>query len=763
MTTANGINIKLSHLDSTHASAMPGMADMIIPQVALHLPPSIIVNSFRGLTTRASITACYIDLRSKTPEWIDALITAINHNCQRPANAPTFTFCLAVPNTVEASEYTRLEPEPLTLPTPAEDTGFVRWPTQNKEAGSEEISEESLAKLVLSTQDYAQRWQDNQRRAFYYTRQQEETALKKYLEGHAPCVLVGQALSGKSRLLLHTLSQRKIPLLVAQPDAKQWQFPSGIDQEAWLVFDDIDKMLEQAGFAQKFAHFTSQHSRWLATCRSGDAYELLLAQLSPAAQERLQTLLIGRLSDQEVAAVAVQLYLNNNTQQHTLAPRNIGYYFLQGALNVWRNQFEQLPAAQKTVLRASAAAMRLGAASEELDRIDLAVPRWFANQGLPELLEENQFTPNAEKLAQTAQGKGWWQVDATNNRVRLEPIFVEYIIDPAGSYCSMAFLMDVLNQLASATEHIRHAIFFSGKSITRWAEQAQQAGLQLNQANFTQLEPHLMRLATGTEQTSAIRSIIALWFGADDAVKPNLLTLLPQNTTTSTKFIAVTINQALRHTAQVNSTAVLNLFSHLHISPDEYTFGTLLAKSTAGAEGKQARDTLLQQMQAAGIAANVVTYTTLLEKADSKHERQTLLQQMQAAGIAADVVTYNTLLEKADSKHERQTLWQQMQAAGIAANVVTYNTLIKYAADFAQAEAYYRQMLQAGCKPDSYTMQALVKKSPNFAAAKRLVAECESQGARFNRHVLSAWQRLAQNADQNAELAARETRLPRNF
>jgi pentatricopeptide repeat protein len=117
----------------------------------------------------------------------------------------------------------------------------------------------------------------------------------------------------------------------------------------------------------------------------------------------------------------------------------------------------------------------------------------------------------------------------------------------------------------------------------------------------------------------------------------------------------------------------------------------------------------------------VVTYSTLVSKAESYAEAVRLLEEMKAAGIAPDAVTYNTLVSKAGSYAEAVRLLEEMKAAGIAPNVVTYNTLVSKAGSYAEAVRLLEEMKAAGIAPNDATYCSLLAKPIDGTSAHEVL------------------------------------------
>ncbi|WP_338847336.1 hypothetical protein V8J88_01295 [Massilia sp. W12] len=734
-----GLRIVCTRLPCQQAELRAARA-LVQPSIKPQLPSALWVASLRGLYLRNAVQGAWLDARGKDAAWLRKLCSQLHHELQ-PAR--DFLICLysdAPDADLQALPW--LEPQLNLLPRPAPDSGFALW------RGDEEAAEDALARLLWRQHDYNNRWHDNQGRQLYYPRPQLENELHGALQQSAPFLLVGMPLAGKTRLLLRALCTRGEALLVARPDSGQFQFPADWPESLWLVCDDLDLLLDQPGFKAGFLDFIARHGRWLATCRSGEAYEKICAALPPRSQgEYLHNILVGRLTPQDAEKLAAQLQLQPKAGQRQL-PQNIGFYFMQKAVNLWRNVYQGLSQAQKSALRAATLCMRFGASSD-LDNLQLSLVRNCASQGLPASLAPADFDAACHALDQIAEGRGWWQHEAVNGRLRLEPVFADQVIDPGGELLHV----DWLARLQSALPQQRW--LQEPAAIARWAEQAARHGWRLDRDSMAQLQAQCACLQSAVQETglparAAQRALLFLYFCATPDLRAEILALLPPQQ--GGAGLQISLNQLLADFHGMPLAQVLGLYQHLGLRADSYTFNTLLAQSAPGAAGASQRQLILQHMQAAGVAADVFTYTILLEKAGNAQERRELLGQMQAAGVAADVVTYNSLLEKAGNAQERRELLGQMQAAGVAEDVITYNILLEKAGNAQERRELLGQMQAAGVAADVVTFTTLLEKAGNAQERRELLGQMQAAGVAPNVVTFTTLLEKAGNAQERREL-----------
>ena len=683
------------------------------------LPANVAADYFRGFVHRTELRACYADCRGKSAEWLGQFAAA----CQRilAARQAPLRLCLAVDAGVASADGDWLHtaaaaPAPsLDDWAPEPDSGFALW----QPLGHDADDEDALARLLWRARDYQQRWANNKGRYFYYRRDSEERQLCQALAGHSPFALVGQSLAGKTRLLLHCLLSLGQPVLVALGDAGQWRFPAALPTEMWLVCDDIDQCLQNTDFAEQFHAFSQRHSRWAATCRSGEAYAQLRDALPTQVRETVSPQLLGRLNDQEVERVAVQLHLNAKLPKNRLrqAPRNIGYYFLHDAITLWREQFRQLPEHEQLALRGVALALRLEGGG--MDGIGQARPRQLLENGLPAVQSAADFERACQALADRADAKAWFQLRAASRTLNLENIFLDEVIDPEHALLALDYALAA--HALPAQDGARWLA--SPRALAHWLEQAARPGdgraLRLGEAELARLLP-LLRTVFAKPDPHACRALLLLWASAQPEARKPLLREFAGKVRPQPQQDLLTLNLLLRDSEPpLPSDATLDLCRQLKLPADIYT------------------------------------YTTLISRSQHAHERQRLLGDMRAAGLQPNVVTFNSLIEKAASEAERQRLLGDMRAAGLTPDLVIFNSVIKRASGLAAAEALLAELLAAGLLPDNYTLSALLRHAPNYATGRRLFTQCRQAGLRRpNDHVWRGLQRLARSADEQADLAS---------
>jgi pentatricopeptide repeat protein len=131
-------------------------------------------------------------------------------------------------------------------------------------------------------------------------------------------------------------------------------------------------------------------------------------------------------------------------------------------------------------------------------------------------------------------------------------------------------------------------------------------------------------------------------------------------------------------------------------------------------------------MVAKGLTPDVITYSTLIGKADFASGRD-LLREMVAKGLTPNVITYSTLLKKVPNYAQAQNVLKEMKDAGLKPDLITYSTLLSKTTDFSQGRDVVKQMKDAGIEPDEIIYSKLFSKNPRYATAQEILDWFDAQ------------------------------------
>ncbi|EFJ34310.1 hypothetical protein SELMODRAFT_82002 [Selaginella moellendorffii] len=140
--------------------------------------------------------------------------------------------------------------------------------------------------------------------------------------------------------------------------------------------------------------------------------------------------------------------------------------------------------------------------------------------------------------------------------------------------------------------------------------------------------------------------------------------------------------------------------------PNEVTFTTAIRACAKMGLLDEAR-VILQEMATQKVAANVVTYNTLLQGVcvfpitDMKRALE-IVEDMKEAGVELDVVSYNTLINgylEAGDNEQALAAFTRMREAKVPASKVTYGTLMKAFARSGRTELVVKVFTQMALDP----------------------------------------------------------------
>ena len=150
------------------------------------------------------------------------------------------------------------------------------------------------------------------------------------------------------------------------------------------------------------------------------------------------------------------------------------------------------------------------------------------------------------------------------------------------------------------------------------------------------------------------------------------------------------------------------------VAPDVVSYSTLISKAPSYEEAER----WFEEMKAAGVAPNVVSFSTLISKAPGYEEAKEWVDEMAVAGLGASA--YNLLISRAPTYEEAKALLGEMVAGGIAPTAGTYHALIDRAPDGEEAKALLEEMMKAGLVPNEKTYNALMGKGVSREEADRI-------------------------------------------
>ena len=134
--------------------------------------------------------------------------------------------------------------------------------------------------------------------------------------------------------------------------------------------------------------------------------------------------------------------------------------------------------------------------------------------------------------------------------------------------------------------------------------------------------------------------------------------------------------------AQVNQADAKRVFEELAFLKEDVFSWNLRLRHEAKYEGAAL---LLQEMKAARVVPDVVTFSTLVNLAKDYDSARAVFEEMKAASVLPNVFTFSTLIAKAKDYDSARAVFEEMKAASVLPSVFTFNTL--FSKDLQQVDA----------------------------------------------------------------------------
>jgi len=190
---------------------------------------------------------------------------------------------------------------------------------------------------------------------YYYFRINLDNEIIRKIECHENILIIGNPLSGKSRMIYETLLNLKNPLRVYIPRLDDIRDPEDIQmpfrfksRETVVVLNDLDKYVEKDNFLYLLQIFIKCNTLIIASCRSGKEYDKLRKYIEYNRFDILSifksTIEIQKIWRQEAEKIAKE------TGRDLLTfDGNIGSIFI--SLETMKMRFEECSDINKGILR----------------------------------------------------------------------------------------------------------------------------------------------------------------------------------------------------------------------------------------------------------------------------------------------------------------------------------------------------------------------------------------------------------------------------
>lgn len=134
----------------------------------------------------------------------------------------------------------------------------------------------------------------------------------------------------------------------------------------------------------------------------------------------------------------------------------------------------------------------------------------------------------------------------------------------------------------------------------------------------------------------------------------------------------------------------------------------------------------LEMMKTSGITPDDAVFTSVMNKAETFEHTITFLDQLKENGKKGDEAMFTTLITHAETFEQAVTFLEKMKEHEVKPNEITFNSIINRANDFKQSLAYLEKMEELQLKPDLITFTTLINKSDTYQEALTYLEKLEA-------------------------------------
>ncbi|MFZ2727788.1 MAG: hypothetical protein WAX77_16165 [Methylococcaceae bacterium] len=564
---------------------------------------------------------------------------------------------------------------------------------------------------------------------FYYERAEVDGALLEFCEKSQHVIITGKPLAGKSRAIFHFLKKIDNAIIFLPqednfnenliPYLRAYSFQEHL--KYFFVFNDINNFVS---LIEDTSNKNFQFNKLISFLLEQDDI-ILLCSCQTSKLDYVESALMSNFSYfQQLSIPALtesdkkQIEITVINKKGLIPDDTIGSFFFP--LDEMRLLYKKLVEFEQEILRSYK-----------------CVEIWHNNhQGNKQLVinyTEKRFQfyyaepvfhfPPAkwDKALNHLTQQGF--IQQSYERIYIEPAYLEYVIATEETEEKIAF--EIVSYYAD--------VFSYNKIIGRVSDN------NLRQKLFLRMKQH--------------------------AVKPDVVTF------------NILINKCADF---IEAQRLFEAMQKVDIKADSFTFNSLFSKSG----NMEQMQNVWQQMQQAKIQPDPITLLTLLRKnADyellemifhtipfslRKNIKANIITILlgnaknfkHAKGILkrididtqANIITFSTLLNKTETFAQAQAVIQQMQDKGIQGNEITFNTFLNKAETFAQAQLVLKTMLALGFKADKFTYSTLMKKCSSFAEEWTLFEQMAAQNITADKYIYAQLASKVKTVEENNKI-----------
>lgn len=557
---------------------------------------------------------------------------------------------------------------------------------------------------------------DNNFDRFYWERPQDKV-LNKAIGKHPFVVLVGKALSGKSRAIYRQLRQQKNTWIL-QPNVSQLdkspRLPKTLDAvDKLVVFNDLEDYYttyhkNSQSINQVIQHFIQEKIPIVATCRNGLSLQALESCMDYDLWQQIKWITIPEMSEDDVFDFQEDI---DRRMDFDAFDQTVGS-FLMGLTNV-RKRYEALSnadnypqnAAYKTALVAQDILYSIKCFyithkfKDKPNCFDTQAIRAFCERYMGRKLSTKKW----EEALQVLQDykHQFYFLAIKEQTIEVDPIYLERSIEPKEGYFQIE--RTIYENYPSRKERKAARFFHNAFLLTKrlHRERSYSSAMHL----FDKCQQEGLPLATGMFN--------ALLLKCDSFA--NASTLLSKMQMKHIKPNATTFNLLIERTNYFKqATDLLQKMTKSNIPPNSNTFQTLAHR----AETFEEVFSLLAIMDKHQVAPNVAIFRQLAQRATQFNHVEQVLSQLKQYGIAPTIDLLNQLIEKTKDLREALNVFGALQQSELIPNLTTFNLLLAKTSDEQQAQLVFQQLLQIDLQPDLTTFQLLIQQAENYENAQ---------------------------------------------
>ncbi len=546
---------------------------------------------------------------------------------------------------------------------------------------------------------------------FYWQRKPDEI-LDEHLKNRRSVMIVGNTLSGKTRMLYeHLKNMKHTTVMVVREkfppppkNAEDLILPDTGTRNYIAVFDDIDRFPagRPAGELETLLkHLMEKKVLIVATCRRGGENRAFEGLVSSRIREHLETVYINRMTEKQVEsffAFCNKKAKDENTLDKKAYDGNIGSYFMD--LTLMADRYFKLETVIKKYEHLTV--------PEKLPREILRTLKLFYYTGNT----DGNSTYNTAKVKDFCERSLLGKRDRPKSKEK-----------PLLKKKQEAGWQQQLTQFASPVHRDAFSPTEWNDAVTVLSDPDYDLNFLVPGTFVIHMDDvYLEKIVDRGTRPEHITSTIQAVYRGENPQKHGFMT----STTGFVKLVG------MARSADEAYKTLLKLKS-MNIRPDEIAFIPLFSKTKTFKEALF----FLGKMVANNITPGNVTFAALMYKAGNAKDSLALLDKMKTYGITPEEATLNSFVNKAETSQDALLFLDKMKENGFKADSFTFTSLINNAQDFKQSMAFFGKMEEHELKPNIFTFTSLIAKAGAFKDVVALLKQMRTANIYPNKYTLN--------------------------